>query len=175
MRWAKYMETKTLIIYASKYGCAQKCAEILSKKIDGPVDLVNIQGNVSDLSTLDALEQYDKVVIGGSIRFGQVQKLIQEFCDQNFEKLKGKRFGLFICCGLLDDASQQMQNSFPKELLDLAVTKECFGGELDIDKMSFIDKIIVRIVIKTLEKQGKKMPIVFNDHIQGFTQMMNSI
>ena len=59
------METKTQIIYASKYGCAQKCAEILSKKIDGPVDLVNIQGNVSDLSTLDALEQYDKVVIGG--------------------------------------------------------------------------------------------------------------
>jgi len=56
-----------LIAYATKYGCTEKCAAVLSEKLTGKVDLCNLKGGrASDLT------QYEKVIIGGSIYMGKI-------------------------------------------------------------------------------------------------------
>jgi hypothetical protein len=37
-------DMNTLIVYATKYGCTEKCAVILSEKLTGKVDLCNLKG-----------------------------------------------------------------------------------------------------------------------------------
>lgn len=34
----------TLIVYATKYGCTEKCTSLLSKKLTGKVELCNLKG-----------------------------------------------------------------------------------------------------------------------------------
>ncbi len=157
----------TVIIYASRYGCAQKCAESLVKRIHGSVDLVNIQ-----TASIPDLAQYDQVIIGGSIRFGQIQKQIKEFCRENIDELIKKKIGLFICCGLFENAQQNIEHSFPQQLLDHAAAVECFGGELDLNKLSFFDRIIANMVMKAVEKEGDKPPNVLVEKIDRFSQQM---
>ncbi|HHY40812.1 MAG TPA: flavodoxin [Syntrophaceticus sp.] len=157
----------TVIIYASRYGCAKKCAEILARQIYGSVDLVNIQKE-----GVPELAHYDQVIIGGSIRFGQIRKQIKGFCRENIAELTKKKIGLFICCGLLENARQNIENSFPQQMLDHAAAVECFGGEIDLNKLSFFDRIIANMVMKAVEQKGDK-PTVLVEKIDRFCQEMN--
>ncbi|GAA0181489.1 flavodoxin domain-containing protein [Clostridium sediminicola] len=140
---------KTLIVFSTKYGTTEKCAKILKEKLNGDIDLCN-------LKKTDEVEifNYDKVIIGGSIYVGQIQKEVKKFCSENLNKLKKKRVGLFICCMNEKSGQEQLNNSFPKELLISAVAKETFGGEFRFSKMNFFEKFI----IKTISKKDENMP-----------------
>lgn len=128
----------TLIAYASKYGFTEKCAKALSSKLDGRVDVVNL-----DIKRPN-LEAYDTVIIGGSVYIGKIRKPVRRFCAQNLDRLSKKRLGLFIC-GLAEgaDADRQLQTVFPKELLAAAAAKESFGGECNFEKMNFFEKAVM--------------------------------
>jgi menaquinone-dependent protoporphyrinogen oxidase len=154
----------TLIIYASKYGCTERCAKSLAAKLSGKVDLVNIKkGQAPDIS------KYDVIIVGGSIYVGQIQKSIKEFCINDLSTLKEKKVGLFICCGFAENTEQHMANAFPRELLEVAVTKECFGGELNIEKMKFFDKLLTKMITKATNKSDSKAksapPKILTDNI----------
>lgn len=82
----------TLIAYATKYGCVEKCALILSEKLTGEVDLYNLK----EIKNID-ISRYDKVIIGGSIYIGKIQKVVREFSSTKLNQLKEKEVGLFIC------------------------------------------------------------------------------
>lgn len=166
----------TLIAYATKYGSAKKCSEILSQNLAGDVDLCNLK-NAKDID----LSKYDKVIIGSSVYIGQIRKEVKEFCTNKLSELTNKKIGLFICCmheG--EEAIEQMQNVFPKELFDSAIAKEHFGGEFSFDKMNFIEKFIVKTVSK---KDGKKEAVdgkksisnLSEERIKKFAQAMNDI
>ncbi len=134
---------KTIVVYATRYGCTEKCAGKLAEKLGGEVDLCNLKRDrVVDLSA------YDRVVIGGPIYMGKIQKEVANFCMKNLHKLKEKQLGLFIC-GMLDKAAEkQLHGSFPPELLVRASAKGCFGGEFSFNKMKAVDRLIVKMVSK---------------------------
>lgn len=135
---------KTLIIYGTKHGSAEKCSKLLKNKISGEVITINIKTeNVPDLFS------YDNVVIGGSIYAGQIQKEIKNFCIKNLEQLKSKRVGLFICGLSGDKFEAELDNAFPKELVACAAIKEFFGGEVVYGKMNFFEKLIMKKITKT--------------------------
>ncbi|MFY9139375.1 MAG: flavodoxin domain-containing protein [Thermacetogeniaceae bacterium] len=157
----------TVIIFASRYGTAKECAEILARQIYGSVDLVDIQ-----TEGVPELAHYDQVIIGGSIRFGQIQKQIKRFCRENIEELTKKKICLVICFGLLENAKQNIENSFPQQLLDHAAAVECFGGKIDLNKLSFFDRIITNMVMKAVDQQGDK-PAVLVEKIDRFCHEMN--
>lgn len=52
---------KTAIVYATKYGCTKRCAEILKSYLKGEVTILSVKADKINLS------QYDAVFIGGSI------------------------------------------------------------------------------------------------------------
>ncbi|MCL6459474.1 MAG: flavodoxin domain-containing protein [Gorillibacterium sp.] len=156
---------KTLIVYASKHGSAEKCAVSLSGKIKGTVELCNLKkDNVGNLG------QYDQVIIGGSIYMGRIQKELTAFCTRAGAELLDKRIGLYICCMKEgQDAVVQLERSFSKELLDKAIVKETFGGELNLGKMSFFE----RFIVKKVAKVEKDTTFFLAENINRFVQNMN--
>lgn len=141
---------KTLILYASTYGFAAKCAKTLCEKITTEVDYIDIgKKQAFDLS------QYDTVIIGGSIYMGMIQKSIKEFCEENLPILLTKKIGLFICCGFSENFEIHLKNAFPPELLARAEKKECFGGEIKMEKLKFAHKMITKMISKAAQKEGK--------------------
>ena len=141
---------KTMIIYSSTYEYTKQCAERLKEYLSGEVIVVNAATDV-----IPQLDEIDNVLIGGSIYMGQIQKNMKEFCASNVALLKDKRLGLFLCCGLPEKFEQAMKDAFPEELLNKAIAKECFGGELRTEKMNLVHKIIAKLMKKAAAKEGK--------------------
>lgn len=157
----------TLIVYSSKYGCTKNCTDLLQKRLKYKVDIVNLK-----TSKYLTISQYDKVIIGGSIYIGKIQKEVREFCSRNIEKLKEKQIGLFIC-GMQEGEmlSNEFDQNFPKELLNAAIAKECFGGEFNFSKMNFLEKFIVKKISKVSSNKSN----ILTENINKFAQAMNSI
>lgn len=155
----------TLIVYSTKYGCTEKCAGILSERLEGKVDMCNLREN-----NVPNLTQYDKVIIGGSIYMGRIQKEVSEFCTANLAALIGKKTGFFICC-MRDgeEAKAHIKDAFPQELLTNAVAAEYFGGEFIFKKMNFME----RMIVKKVSKIDKDTSNISEENIDKFAQLMN--
>lgn len=134
----------TLIVYRTNHGCVEKCANMLAQKLNGNAEIQNMKSMVD----LD-LSGYDRIIIGGSIYAGRIQKEISEFCTKNIDILKQKKIGLFIC-GMQNEAFQaELNAAYPKELLDNSIAKDCFGGEFVFKSMNFMERMIVKMIAKT--------------------------
>jgi len=130
----------TLIVYASTHGCTEKCAHKLASQLPNSPTVVNLKKS----ARID-LNDFETVVIGGSIHAGRMQAAVRKFCQKNLSQLKQKRIGLFVCCMEENEkAQQQFDEAFPSELLEQAIAKGFFGGEFDFDKMNFIVKAIIK-------------------------------
>lgn len=164
---------KTLIAYATKYGSAERCAKILAEKLSGDVELCNL----AIIKTKD-LSRYDKVIIGGSIYAGRIQKHVTEFCSNNLNVLKQKKIGLFVCGMLSDQAEAELSNAFAPELLNQAVVKEFFGGELKFQKINFVEKFMVKMVSKMDKNRPtidttRDFSMISEETIDRFARTMN--
>lgn len=154
----------TLIAYGTKYGCAEKCAKRIAEELKEDVELVDLR-KTKGIS----LSGYDKVIIGGSIYIGKIQKEVSDFCSRNLEELKNKKIGLFIC-GMAEGeaADAELNSSFPAELLNAAAAKGFLGGEFLVDNMNFMDKLIVKKISKVTENKSN----ILEDRIAEFAKAM---
>ena len=135
---------KTLILYATRHGCAEKCAAKLAAALQGEVKTENLK-----TAGAIGLSDFETVVIGGSIHAGKVQKGVKGFCAKNLKVLKGKRLGLFLCC--MEEgpkAEEQFAGAFPDDLVRAATAKGLFGGEFDFDRMNWLEKAIIKKISK---------------------------
>jgi menaquinone-dependent protoporphyrinogen oxidase len=133
---------KIAIIYATKYGCADKCAHTLANEIETNTAIINLE-----LSTDVNLSAFDTIIIGGSIHAGMINRKVKKFVTKYQDELINKRLGLFLCCLFEGEkALQQFQDAYPEKLRNKAIAHGLFGGELDFNKMNFIEKAIVKKV-----------------------------
>ena len=159
---------KTIIIYDSKYGFTEDCVTSLAGQLEGEVSIVNLCNE-----KIQKIDNFDNIIIGGSIYMGQIQKKIKLYCSENIEMLLTKRLALFLCCGLPENFLQNLKSNFPEELLTKAVATECFGGELRTEKMNFADKMITGLMKKAAEKEGKSQPTQMSDNIKKLAEIIN--
>lgn len=138
----------TLIIYASKHGSAEKAANKLYQNLKDEKEIVNIKENNRPF-----IDNFDTIIIGGSIYGGKIQKEIQKFIEDNLETLLDKKIGFYLCCGIQKDFEKQLENSIPKKLLDNTSVAGYFGYEYNTDKMNFFEKTMVKFAAK--DKAGK--------------------
>lgn len=144
---------KTLIVYGTTYGYVAECAETLQKALGDDCDKVRLMAE-KDSGAVD-LNAYDRVIIGGSIYMGQVQKAVKQFCLSHSSELIEKRVGLFLSCGLPDQFDTHVANAFPGDLIGHAVAVLDFGGELRTEKMGLGHKLITSMMTKVAQKEGK--------------------
>ncbi len=160
---------KNLILYGTTYGYTESCAKELARQLKVSTDCYNIK-NVGGID----LGGYDTLILGSSVYMGQMNKGLREWISANLDSLKQKRLAFFICCASSDMAQKQLETNIPQELLDNSVSKECFGGLMDISKMGFMHKFITKIVTKDAEKKGKKGPQPLPQNIERMAQILNS-
>ncbi len=131
---------KTLIAYSTTLGCTEQCASKLKEDLGNGVEMVRISRRRKY-----NLQQYDTVIIGGSIHEGMIQRSVYKFCESNLEHLLQTQVGLFVCC-MDPDANEQelIERAFPEKLLNHALSSGFFGGELNIRKMNLLQKIMTR-------------------------------
>ncbi len=139
---------KALIVFAGKYGCTKKAAHLLRNELSGEVTLVNLAEEKPP-----SLDTFDRIIIGGSIYAGLIRPEVRRFCRENLAALTGKRLGLFVCCGLENKAEEQIKTVFSRELLSRAAATGYFGYEVNYEKMSLVDRIIMRLVSGQKENQ----------------------
>lgn len=158
----------TLIVFASNHGTVEKCARELFRRIDGKVDICNL--NRRDF--LPDLSGYDTVIVGGSIHSGKIQEEISSFCNENLGLLATKRLGLFINCLYSGEkAQQQLENAFPETLNRKAVVRDYFGGEVDKLKLSFWERVVT---IRMIE-QGDLVVAISKERIERFANIISSV
>ena len=158
---------KTLIIYCTTHGFTEKVVNEIKTFIGGNVSLCNLKKE-----TAPDVNLFDRVIIGGSIHAGQIQKKIREFCKSNQESLLKTELGLFICC--MEEgkkAYEELEQVYPKALIQHAKATACLGGAFNFEKMNFLEKFIVRKVAKVSKSISKE------DHesVRVFSNKMNKI
>ncbi|MFD1179000.1 flavodoxin domain-containing protein [Paenibacillus puldeungensis] len=158
----------TLIVYAGKYGCTEKCVNALTSQIKDPVEVINLHHD-----TVPELSNYDCVIVGGSIYFGQFQKACKQFCTDHLLDLKRRKLGLFICNAAYENTEQFLKEAYPAELLEHATAKAGFGGELNLENMRFLDKFLAKIITKSAQKENKPLPSIHWDEVEAFSETMN--
>lgn len=164
---------RSLIVYGSKKGSTEYCANRLRSYINGNVDVVNIN-IIKDID----LNKYDTVIIGSSVYAGMFVKGIKEFIENNKVKLKDKNIGLFMCCMSNDEiVEKQFKENISEEILKVAKIKSNFGGEFKFSKMNFFEKTIIKMIAKkdkTLGVVDGKSDIskIKEDNIKAFAQAL---
>lgn len=156
---------KTAICYASKSGTTKECAELLKKELPDSV-LCNLE---SDKVNLD---KYDCFVVGGSIRMGKLHKAAVKFINDNKSALMDKRCAFFICCGFPDQAEVFLMQNIDKELLSHSVCAASFGGKLELEKLTGIDRFIAKAVSNSVKNDPTKTPKILTENIKQFAQTL---
>ncbi|MBC8315950.1 MAG: flavodoxin [Bacteroidales bacterium] len=134
---------QTLIVYMSSRGCAGKAALMIRDLLPDEVTVINLESD-----ELPFLDSFHTLIIGGSIRIGNLQKRLKKFCEKNLDQLLKKRIGLYICCMYEGNkAREQLMENYPEPLVSHAVGIGIFGGELDFDKMNVFERMIIKDVI----------------------------
>jgi len=122
---------KTLIVYATKYGCTQECVSIMKESLQGEVKISTAEKCRYDLM------HFDTIIIGGSVYMGTMRKDVTKFCKRNEKILLRKKIGLFACCYTPKGTEGFLETLFPHNLLTHAAYTTIVGGRMDYEKMSF--------------------------------------
>lgn len=91
-----------------------------------------------------SIDTYDRVIIGGSIHAGKIQRAVKYLCKKNQKNLLKKQLGLFICCMDQEKALEQYRNAYPELLRNHASAAGLFGGEFNFERMNFVQKAIIK-------------------------------
>ena len=132
-----------LIIYTTKTGTVTTSLDILEKYLPQAKITRCDLGQCREIPTL---EDFDFVLIGSSIRMGKIHKKIKNFVKANHDRLLNLNVGYFLCLGFVDLFDDYMIKNFPKDLRDNAAAITCFGGDMNPDKHTGFDKMIIKIV-----------------------------
>ena len=141
---------KTVVVYATKYGSTKRYAEWIAK--DCRATLV-----ANEEADIDELAKYDTVILGGGVYAGNMMGIT--LIKNNRELLKHCRLVMFAV-GL----TQPGDETAFAQLLDRNFTQEerqgirffHFPGALDYKKMNFVQKSMMRILKKSIQKKPKE-------------------
>lgn len=161
----------TAIIFMSKHGTTQKVA-LLIKELLMAEDV-----NLIDLGLQEKVDltNCERVVIGGSIHMGQIQKPVQNFCRQYAGVLTSKKLGLFLCCMYEGEkAAEQFNNAFPEEILAAAQCKALLGYELNFDRMNIVERALTKKITGHTESMSHINQQELNHFIEELRNLIHS-
>ena len=154
---------KTLIAYASRTGASEKCARMLAERIPDSTlcDLCREKPNPN---------AYEQVIVGGGVRMGALHVDARQYLDGCKPVLLKKRLGLFLCAGFVEKAGEIFANNVDPELRAHAVACECFGGEIDMSKLSGFDRLITKMALRSFKDEDGQaaMPRLLPERVEAF-------
>ena len=140
-------QKKIAVVYFSKNGSTQRYAQWIARSCKA--DLFSYTE-----ADIDQLAQYDTVVYGGCVYSGAIQGI--RFIKDNRDLLTGVRLAVFAV-GLTqpgDDAAfeEVLNRNFTPEERE-GITFFHFPGAIDYKKLSFIQRGMMRMLKKAIQKR----------------------
>ncbi len=141
--------SKILITYATTDGQTKKICSKIKANLESAnsVTLVEIKDNDYDLN------DFDKIIIGASIRYGKHSKEVFSFFDYNKSILKTKK-NVFFSVNVVarkEEKNTPETNPYMLKALEQIQTKpqllSVFAGKIDYPKYKFIDKHMIRFIM----------------------------
>ena len=140
----------TLIVYSSIDGhtkkISSKIAEYLSESNN--VDLVSLL----EANTL-SLKNYQQIIIGASIRYGNYRKDLFEFIEKNLDDLNEKENAFFSVNVVARKREKNTAESNPYVNKFLKTSKwkpknlDVFAGVVDYPVYNFFDKFMIKLIM----------------------------
>lgn len=144
------MPDKILILYASVDGQTLKIANYLSdllREAEQEVSITEINGFSEELA------QYDKVIIGCSIRYGLHHQDIIDFINKNIERLDSLKTAFFSVNLVARKPEKNQPDTNPyvikffKSIQWRPKLIDVFAGKLDYKKYPFFDRIMIQLIM----------------------------
>lgn len=157
---------KTLIIYTTRNGSVKEVAQLISKELDGDVTIINLQDDEpKDIS------DYDVILIGSSIYFGQINKRIKHFISIHRPELLHRKLGIFLLAGEKDKdlLQKQIDQTIPHDIVTKAELISVMGSQIKLKKFS----IIVRLLLRYVKKIKSSYKNIDKDKIKEFASNFN--
>ncbi|MDA9247525.1 menaquinone-dependent protoporphyrinogen IX dehydrogenase [Gammaproteobacteria bacterium] len=140
----------TLIIYSTTDGqTLEICKKIFSKlNVSESSNIIHI----SKAERLD-LNQFDKIIIGASIRYGKHKPELYEFIKKNVACLEAKENAFFSVnvVARKPEKNTPETNPYMQKFLELSPWSPkklaVFAGKIDYPKYKFIDKHMIRLIM----------------------------
>lgn len=169
---------KIAIIYATHGGTVRECAKLLKKEL-APHSVTLIDVNDTSASLYD----FDRLVLGFSIRMGRADKRMRHYMKENKALLISKSVGYFICCGFTDCYDEYTEKVIPKELLTRACAVACLGGSLDPTRFKGFDRFVVKRVRAEILGGGENgearddmsLPTILDENIVQFADKLKNM
>lgn len=173
---------KILIIYFTTDGHTREICHRLQKVIEfqnNQVALVPLD-NIAEVS----LKSFDKIILGASIRYGKHNPKVYAFIKKNSEILESKP-NAFFSVNLVSRKPEKNQpetnpylQRFLKKLPWQPSLLAVFAGKLDYQKYSFIDRMMIRMIMwMTKGPSDPKTNVVFTnwDEVDNFGRRVSDM
>ena len=142
---------KVLILYSTTDGHTIEICNRLSTVIEGAGDAVDLR-NLAETPSLDGLE-FDKIVIGASIRYGKHQKVVNEFIARNQAMLEAHPNALFSVNVVARKPEKNTPETNPylqkflKQIDWQPANLGVFAGKIDYPSLGPFDRTMIRFIL----------------------------
>lgn len=175
------MKTKIGILYSTVDGQTLKICNVLK-------EILVEKGNEIELYSIEDFEgkvtDFDKFIIGSSIRYGKHNSKIIEFINQNkkaLDKTNNAFFSVNLVARKPERATPETNPYFIKFLkeIDWIPNKSAvFAGKLDYQKYSFADRLMIQLIMwMTKGPTNSKTKIEYTDwdKVREFGVLINNM
>jgi len=140
---------KILIIFSSVHGHTRKITNQLAQQLKGLGNSVVI----ADIKAVPAMESFDKIIIGSSIRHGKHNPTLYEFIQKHQQILTQKVSGFFSVSLVARKPEKNTPETNPYMQAFLSKTTwrptllQVFGGNLNYQGYNAFDRNIIRFIM----------------------------
>lgn len=144
------MKTKTALLFASVDGQTLKITEKIKdvfKKNNHPIEIINIENFKGEV------KNFNKLIIGSSIRYGVHNQKIIDFINSNKDELDKVKTAFFSVnlVARKPEKNQPSTNPYVVKFFKKNDWKpgivEVFAGMLDYSKYKFFDRIMIQFIM----------------------------
>ena len=161
---------KFLVLYYTRYQTTLETAGKIKKRLGQNCKIAPI----SEGSRI--IDDYFNIIIGTPVIVGSIPKPVQNFCQQEHDKLMSKNISLYLH-GLIweDKYKEEINNYFNEELISHFSRIEYFGGKLDYNKMMFLKALFFKKMAASLGIDPVKPNNLKKDKIEKFIRDLKRI
>lgn len=139
--------SKILISYATRAGSTAQVAAVISERLDARGFVVDVK----PVKATPSLKDCDAVILGSAIRMGNWLPEMFKFIQSNQAALNALPVALFTVHMLnmgADEASRAARKAYtaPVRALLPNASEVFFNGVIDLEKLSFLDRLMVNMV-----------------------------
>lgn len=168
---------KTLILYSSHDGQTKKISEFLAALLDGEVVVDALRADYD-------LQNFDRVVIGASIRYGHFNKMLDRFVIRNSLHLEQKRavfFGVNLTARK-EGKDNPETNVYVRKFLQRTKWQPklaaVFAGALFYPRYKWFDQVMIQFIMRiTGGETDTTKEIEYTDweKVKRFAQRINEL